>query len=211
MTPDVVLRVARENPDLELHVSRIGDMFQPQEWGALLSAPDLNGVSVYRYMLWRVTDPTLPLLVVLMLNPSRATHDQGDRTVDGLMRRAARLGYGGILVVNCFAYRATDPADMRRADDPQGPANDNVIATVLDEEVDLLCAWGVNASHRDREREIRCAISSGRARPHVLRLCGNGAPEHPLYIPSALGLSPWCPRAEDTGAGGIPTSRGRCA
>jgi hypothetical protein len=209
MTPDVAVRIMRDNPELLMLVSERGDMFDPQQWGAILSPPQDDGTSVYRYLLWRVTDPTKPLLFVIMLNPSRATHEQGDRTIDGLMRRAAALGYGGLVVMNCFAYRATDPADMRRATDPVGPRNDNIIQAVLEQDVDLLCAWGVNAVHMDRERKVRCAISCGRARPHVLRLCASGAPEHPLYIPSALGLKPWSASSEDTGVEGIRSSPGR--
>lgn len=199
MTPDVVLRVIARHPGLEAHSVTIGDMFAPQEWGAVLSPRGEDGYSTYRYLLWRVMDPAKPILIVMMLNPSRATHEQGDRTVDGLMRRATAMGYGGIIVINCFAYRATDPSDMRRAADPVGPENDVITSMVLDQEADLLCAWGVNATHRERERAVKCAISSGRAKPHALRLCANGAPEHPLYIPSALGLSPWSVKDPGTG------------
>ena len=179
-------------PGLRMYIDDRGDMFSSEQWGAILS-PEMDGFSTYRYLLWRVFDTTLPLLFVLMLNPSKATHDTGDRTVDGLVRRVRRMGYGGIVVVNCFAYRATDPADMKRAEDPVGPANDNIIEIVLSQDVDLLCAWGANATHRNREKEVTCAISSGRARPHMLRLCASGAPEHPLYIQLATGLSRWDP------------------
>lgn len=188
--------ITAAHPDLAVHITDRGDMFSAQEWGAVLS-PEVDGFAPYRYLLWRVFDPSLPLLVVLMLNPSKATHEQGDRTIDGLIRRAARMGYGGIVVANCFAYRATDPADMKKVEDPVGPVNDNVIGILLSQDVDLLCAWGVHATHRDREKEVRCAISSGRARPHVLRLCVSGAPEHPLYIPAATGLSRWEPASPD--------------
>lgn len=191
--PPVAIAIQREHPQLLVLQDERGDMFDTEQWGAILSPAQDDGSSIYRYLLWRIFDPTLPRLVVLMLNPSRATHLEGDRTVDGLIRRARRMGYGSIFVINCFAYRATDPDDMRLADDPVGPANDNIIGIVLDQDVDLLCAWGVNATHRGREKEVKCAISSGRARPHVLRLCASGAPEHPLYIPSAIGLSPWRP------------------
>lgn len=172
-------------------------MLDPAEWGAILSAPDAEGGSAYRYMLWRILDVTLPLLVVIMLNPSTATHDATDRTVDGLMRRAARMGYGGVLVVNCFSYRAREPGDMKKATDPIGPLNDDAIEMALHEELDLLCAWGANATHRQREEQVKCAITRGRCRPHYLRLCASGAPEHPLYIPSDLGLKPWHVRCQD--------------
>lgn len=188
---DLVARLAALSPDLLCLTAARGDMIDPEEWGAMLSPPDENGRSWYRYALWRLFDPRRPVLVAIMLNPSVATHEDGDRTADGLVRRARRLGYGAILIINCFAYRATEPADMKRAADPIGPFNDDVIRTVLDRDVDMLCAWGTNASHMGREDKVKCLISSGRARPHYLRLCAGGAPEHPLYVPGAMGLSPW--------------------
>lgn len=190
-TPAAARRLVEEIPGLLLREERRGDLLEPQTWGAVLGPEGSDGQSEYRYMLWRIFDPLLPILVVLMLNPSGATHSQGDRTVDGLVRRARRLGYGGILVVNCFAWRAKDPSCMRRAPDPVGPANDRTIELALDQEVDLLCAWGTNATHLGREEKIRCLISEGRARPHWLRLCAGGAPEHPLYLPYALTPTPW--------------------
>lgn len=197
--PDIAMRIIEAHPELLLRTTDRSDMFSTELWGAILS-PEREGFSEYRYLLWRVFDTSLPLLYVMMLNPSKATHEQGDRTADGLVRRARRLGFGGIVIINCFAFRATDPSDMRRADDPVGPANDDIIDMVLSEDVDLLCAWGVNATHREREKEVKCAIRSKGCRPHVLRLCASGAPEHPLYIPLATGLSPWEPSFPATGS-----------
>lgn len=191
LAPPPALRLVREASGLVLLEQMTGDLLEPQSWGAVFSAPTCTGESQYRYMLWRIFDTRLPMLVVIMLNPSTATHMDGDRTVDGLVRRARRLGYGGILVVNCFAWRARDPQAMRKAANPVGPENDRAIAIALDQEVDVLCAWGTNATHLGREKKIRCLISGGRARPHWLRRCAGGAPEHPLYLPSGLALTPW--------------------
>lgn len=187
----IVAAVLETAPELIAHHGQQEDLFNPQQWGAILSAPNEDGVALYRYLLWRIWDEDKPLLLVIMLNPSTADHLTGDRTADGLMRRARRLGYGGIIIANCFAFRATEPEDMEAAVDPVGPRNNQILQIILDTEGDLLCAWGVKAVHRNREKEVKCAISSGKARPHMLRLCVNGAPEHPLYIPSDLGLSPW--------------------
>lgn len=197
MTPHAALELARRHPDLTFATTRQGDMLDVEEWGAILSPPTENGESAYRYMLWRIFDADKPLLLVMMLNPSTATHLKTDRTIAALMRRSRRLGYGGILVVNCFAYRAKEPADMKRAADPKGPLNDEALTIALGEQGDLLCAWGVHASHLNRDKEVECVIESGNTRPHYLRLCGNGAPEHPLYIPSDLTFSPWSPRCRD--------------
>lgn len=189
--PRAALRLIEEAPHLIMLNDERGDLFSLEQWGAVFG-PEINGFSPHRYMLWRVFDEQRPLLVVIMLNPSKATHLTGDRTIDGLIRRARAMGYGGILVVNCFAWRATDPADMKREGERAiGEENDLAIAIAVDQDLDVLCAWGVNAMHLEREKRVRCLISEGRAKPHWLRLCGGGAPEHPLYLPSALGLTPW--------------------
>jgi hypothetical protein len=64
-----------------------------------------------------------------MLNPSTATEVQNDPTVERCERRARALGFGAFRVLNIFAWRATDPRDMRAAADPVGPEND---AAILD-------------------------------------------------------------------------------
>lgn len=189
--PEAATILIESAPHLVVMNDERGDLFSPEYWGAIFSPP-IDGYSTHRYMLWRIFDPNLPLLAVLMLNPSKATHLEGDRTISILMRRCKEMGYGGILVINCFAWRATKPADMKLVGEAAiGPDNDLVISTVLAEPVDLLCAWGVNASHLGREKEVRWLISKGRAKPHWLRLCAGGEPEHPLYLPSELGLSLW--------------------
>jgi hypothetical protein len=57
----------------------------------------------------------------IMLNPSTATEVQNDPTVERCERRARALGFGAFRVLNIFAWRATDPRDMRAAADPVGP------------------------------------------------------------------------------------------
>ena len=75
---------------------------------------------VYRYRLERVWAPGA-LLACIMLNPSTATEERNDPTIERCERRARALGFGGLSVVNLFAFRATYPADLRRAADPVGP------------------------------------------------------------------------------------------
>ena len=75
----------------------------------------------YRYSLTRVWDADASRVVFVMLNPSTATEIQNDPTIERCEQRARRLGFGGFRAVNIFALRATDPRDMRAADDPEGP------------------------------------------------------------------------------------------
>ena len=64
----------------------------------------------YRYSLWRVWDAGLPSLAWCLLNPSTADAEREDATTRRLRGFCRAWGYGGYLLVNLFALRATDPA-----------------------------------------------------------------------------------------------------
>ena len=68
----------------------------------------------YRYRLWRIWNGSQSRLVFVMLNPSTADGEQDDPTIRKCVGFAERLGYGGIEVVNLFAWRATDPRRATR-------------------------------------------------------------------------------------------------
>jgi hypothetical protein len=103
-------------------------------------------VNCYRYELRRVWDGRLPLLVVCMLNPSTADADRDDPTIRTLIHFAKLWGYGGILVVNLCAWRASLPAELATCDNPVGPENwryiERAIATADENGGRLLVAWG---------------------------------------------------------------------
>lgn len=166
---------------------------------------DLSGMScsasfsdceAYRYLLtWRWSDA--PLLVAWMLNPSTATHEVLDPTISGLVKRARAWGRGGVRIVNLFAYRATDPMDMKRAADPVGQHNDYVTRQVLDSEAllggQVICGWGAHGGHMGRaEAAIKLA-----QRAEVRLVCfdvnKDGSPKHPLYVPHAITPRSWVP------------------
>lgn len=156
-------------------------------------SPDLR----YRYTLAWIWETDRPMLVAWMLNPSTATHEVLDPTVAGLVKRAQTWGMGGVEVINLFAFRATEPKDMKAQADPVGPLNDDMTRAVLLASLDLdatvVCAWGKHGRFLDREakalamaREIDCPL-------HFLKLNGDGTPAHPLYLPHALKPTPWEP------------------
>ncbi|QXT40192.1 DUF1643 domain-containing protein [Gymnodinialimonas ceratoperidinii] len=136
----------------------------------------------YRYALTRVWDPEGERALFIMLNPSTATEVQNDPTVERCERRARALGFGSFRVLNIFAYRATDPRDMRRADDPVGPENDAAILEGLEWADRVICAWGTHGEHLGRGPEV-AALLRGTGRPLLhLGLSKAGHPKHPLYI-----------------------------
>ena len=144
----------------------------------------------YRYSLtWGLDtwpDPRRGVCVFLMLNPSTADAFKLDPTLTRCKAFAEREGCGWLHVVNLFAFRATDPADMKRADDPVGRMNDHYIRTALESIQDcggtLICGWGTHGAHNGRDAKVRKIITDMGVRPHCLSLTKAGHPGHPLYL-----------------------------
>lgn len=147
----------------------------------------------YRYFLgirWDFSDEGRAI-VFLMLNPSTATELENDPTVAGCEKRARAWGYAGCNVLNIFAYRATDPAEMKRQADPVGPENDATIFSFCRNHGMVVCAWGNHGSHLDRSRDVRKILRDANAKPHYLQMNGSGLPKHPLYVRHDLKPVPW--------------------
>lgn len=134
----------------------------------------------YRYTLTRVWNGSGRKISFVMLNPSTATEVQNDPTVERCERRARAMGFGAFRVVNIFAFRATDPRDMRAARDPIGPENDAAITAAAEWADMILCAWGAHGVHLSRGAQV---LQMLRAMPlYHLGLTKSGDPKHPLYI-----------------------------
>ncbi|TNJ41031.1 DUF1643 domain-containing protein [Phaeobacter sp. B1627] len=139
----------------------------------------------YRYSLTRVWDPQAPKVMFVMLNPSKATEVQNDPTIERCERRARALGFGAVQATNIFAYRATDPRDMRAAEDPEGPDNRDHLLQGQAWADRVICAWGTHGAHRDQGRRIETLMRKAGKPLHHLGLSKAGHPKHPLYIPYA--------------------------
>ncbi|MDG1167952.1 MAG: DUF1643 domain-containing protein [Sulfitobacter sp.] len=139
----------------------------------------------YRYSLTRSWDDAGQRVLFVMLNPSTATEVQNDPTVERCERRARHLGFGAFRVTNIFAWRATDPRDMRAAADPVGPEND---ATLLDGAGwadQIIAAWGTHGAHRGRGPAVAALLHRLDTPLFHLGLSKAGHPKHPLYLPYA--------------------------
>jgi len=145
----------------------------------------------YRYELTRVWDASGRKALFVMLNPSTATEIQNDPTVERCERRSRTLGFGGFRVCNIFAYRATDPRNMRAQSDPVGAENDQAILRACDWADQIVCAWGTHGEHLKRGPQVEQML---RAQPKALFHLGlskMGHPKHPLYIAYAVQPMPW--------------------
>jgi hypothetical protein len=135
----------------------------------------------YRYWLTRTWNPALPRLCFLMLNPSSAAEDVDDPTIRACCTFARNLGRGGIIVVNLYAYRATDPAAML-AQPPAvrvGPDNDRWLVHWTKSAREVVCAWGADGE-ASRVDEVLTLLRENRVQPLCLRQTKSGHPSHPL-------------------------------
>ena len=146
---------------------------------------------LYRYALTRTWDPAAPRLLYIMLNPSTATEQANDPTVERCERRARAMGYGAFRVANIFALRATDPRDMRAHPDPIGPANQGSLLRSCGWTDDVICAWGTHGAHRDQGPRIETLLRKRGVATHHFGLTQGGHPRHPLYVAYAQGPLRW--------------------
>lgn len=145
----------------------------------------------YRYALTRVWADEGSRVLFVMLNPSTATERQNDPTVERCERRARALGHAAFGVCNIFAWRATDPRDMRAAPDPVGPENDRAILEGADWADEVVCAWGTHGAHLGRGRAVEALLRRRGGELRHLGLTKAGHPRHPLYIGYAVRPMRW--------------------
>jgi len=154
----------------------------------ILSGAVFDDLKVYRYLLWRCWNPKLPPLVACMLNPSTATEVDTDPTVEKVTRWARAWGHGGIIVVNAFAWRSTDPKELYEVGQPKGQANDQAILSAARVAGMVICGWGTHAAHPQfagRAREVEALLLSVVEIVHCTKVNQGGTPKHPLYEPNA--------------------------
>jgi hypothetical protein len=133
----------------------------------------------YRYWLRRGSEANA--LLFIMLNPSTADSVEDDPTIRRCSGFAESNGYSGIVVANLYAYRATKSRQLWLADDPVGPENDYFLEQLVQQQSDIVCAWGGKAKP---ERVARFAEIVNHQDSQLLCLgtTNSGAPKHPLYV-----------------------------
>lgn len=152
---------------------------------------EMSDCTRYRYYLNRVWDREKAAVVFLMLNPSTADAYQDDRTIRRCIAFAKRWGYGGLLVLNVFAHRSTDPRVLAHLFDPVGPENDAWISAIC-EGMTVVCAWGQGGSLNGRAAHV-LRLLEGKAEIMCLKRNEDGSPMHPLYCPRGTDPVPYLP------------------
>jgi hypothetical protein len=139
----------------------------------------------YRYALWRSWSND-PKIGFVMLNPNRADADLNDPTIRRCISFAQAWGYGGLEVVNLFAYRAKSPQLLKQADDPIGEENDRYLISLPERVEKIVFAWGNWGSLWQRDRAVIQLFAQQTV--YCLGTTKAGQPCHPLYLRSDTGM-----------------------
>lgn len=184
MPPAMASRIA---PTARKALQHIADWATPRGLalhGDARSGAVFSACGQWRYLLWRLERPRGKLLGMGLLNPSTADHRADDPTIRQCRARAAQAGAAGVLVWNLFAFRATLPADLKRAADPVGPGNDAAIALALSLCRRTILGWGTHGCYQGRDKVVLAACSAAGHRLQALGITASGQPRHPLYLRS---------------------------
>ncbi|RYZ16550.1 MAG: DUF1643 domain-containing protein, partial [Myxococcaceae bacterium] len=121
--------------------------------------------------------------VFVMLNPSTADAMEDDPTLRRCMDFAQRWGDSGVMLVNLFAYRATDPDDLPKERElAVGPENDKHILDVVSRANRVICAWGVHGTRFGRDQAVLSLLHGAGVEPVCFGKTKHGHPRHPLYL-----------------------------
>lgn len=149
----------------------------------------------YRYTLSRVWDNEMPTMVWVMLNPSTADHSVDDQTIRKCCGFARRHGCGSIVVVNCFAYRATDPKELVKAQDPIGPLNTDFIRATLRVAFQrgwiVVAGWGRFPSRKVEALADPTIKEVQKMQVESFGTTKEGYPRHPCMLGYDTQRSPW--------------------
>ena len=164
-----------ENKQVGLWRNNLFDYRDDRASGAIFS-----DCRTWRYALWRRWDLGLScdMVAFVGLNPSAADESIDDPTIRRCKNFAKKWGFDGMYMLNAYAFRATDPSDMKAAADPVGPKNDQLLRHYGSEVNAIVACWG---AHCELTREVVVCQMIGKL-VMSLGITKQGRPKHPLYL-----------------------------
>lgn len=147
----------------------------------------------YRWVLERSWLDGDGLVCFVMLNPSTADDFRDDATVRRIVRFAQRDGFGGLVVVNLYARRATQPSDLFAVglELAIGFVNDGVILAQASRADRVVAAWGNHGRRHGRGDAIRAMLEENGVALYHFGVTAQHQPVHPCRLPRSAELSPW--------------------
>lgn len=145
----------------------------------------------YRYALFRRWGSG-PTICWLMLNPSTADAFRSDRTLTKCIGFTQRAGdYGGLVIVNLYALRSTDPAKLWTHKDPIGPLGEQFIQSQAAGRTSVIAAWGTDGARNGRGHAVADMLAEAGVTLLCLGTNRDGTPKHPLYLRGDTSLVPY--------------------
>ena len=160
-----------------------GDGMMPE-----LSTAVFSEDRVHRYTLTREVSLHKGVCVVCMLNLSTADETRNDPTVNRCVHFAQALLCGTLIVVYLFAYRATDPDELKNQKemgrDIIGPENNHAIVSAMEQATVPIVAWGNNGVYMKRGHDVLGMLKGLNVAPlYAFKITKRDQPIHPLYLP----------------------------
>ena len=143
----------------------------------MIKTAKISNCGQYRYELRRTWDRSKGKVLFIGLNPSTADEASEDNTSRVCINYARKWGFGGLIIANLYAFRATLPKDLWNAENPIGPKNDAHLKKLIAEADMCLCAWSQLNKNPQRTQIVLEMI----ANPMCLCILKDGSPGHPLY------------------------------
>ena len=149
----------------------------------------------YRYTLRRIFDQERfekeGACTFICLNPSTADETTDDPTVRRCINYAKEWGYPAFIMLNLFAFRATEPADMKATgntvDNSTHHENNNQILEACRNSAIVVAAWGNHGEDQNRSEDIELFLDFYNIELHCLKInSATRMPAHPLYLKKDL-------------------------
>lgn len=143
----------------------------------------LSDCGLYRYELTRTWDIAGKRCCWIMLNPSTADADLDDPTIRKCMGFAKAWGFGGIRVLNLWAYRTPYPSALVDAAeagiDVEGPLNAARLVSATPMAELVVAGWGTNGTWRNKGAKCAQLLAGFGVELRCIGTTKGGQPRHP--------------------------------
>jgi len=143
---------------------------------------EISSCERYRYNLIREWDPNLKRVLFVMLNPSTADGESDDPTIRRCINFAKSWGYGSLEVVNLFAWRATEPKELKGNHLRTGTDNVKYLKKAQKRADIVIHAWGDSCDNLGIEIPFSIYEQLATMKAFCLGKNKSGNPKHPLYV-----------------------------
>lgn len=154
----------------------------------ILRTAVISACERYRYSLVRTWDEGNGTVVFVGCNPSKADAHVDDPTVRKMIGFARRWGFRRMMLVNLFAWRATDVRELAKHALVIGESNPRYIDAAFAQADRVVLCWGAESkmpkSLRAYARACMISMPARHREVYVFGYTVDGhAPLHPLYLP----------------------------